>query len=197
MKFIRNFLIIFIYLITCLIVVNYLPKTFEIYKNIFFSKNTLPKINLITHENKKIKNIDLIKKPAIFFFGFTNCPDICPLTLYKISEAVKQLNVENKLKIFFITLDPDRDGVNELKKYLKYYDTNITGITGKIENIKIISNYMDIKFVKRGDKNDYTIDHTASALLYDKNLNLFDKIYYNEDIEDSKKKINKLINFSF
>ncbi len=67
MKFIRNFLIIFIYFITCLIVVNYLPKTFEIYNNIFFSKKTLPKINLITHENKKIKNIDLSKKPAIFF----------------------------------------------------------------------------------------------------------------------------------
>lgn len=197
MKFIRNFLVIFLYLITCLLIINYLPKTVDIYKNFFLSKNTLPKIDLVTHENKKINNINLNNKPAIFFFGFTNCPDVCPLTLYKISEAVKQLNVQNKMKIFFITLDPDRDGVNELKKYLKYYDTNITGITGKIENIKIISNYMNVKFVKRGDKNNYTIDHTASVFLYDKNFNLFDKIYYDENIDDTKVKISKLIKFSF
>ena len=95
-----------------------------------------------------------------------------------------------------MTLDPERDGPNELNRYLKFYKLDITGLTGKIENISKLSKFMNIKFVKRKVDNDYTIDHTASVILLDKELNIIDKIYYDEDLKKSSEKIKNLIKAS-
>lgn len=198
MKFVKNFSIVFIYFILFIVVINFLPKINNFISTEFYSKKEKNILNfkLITHQNKIFEKNDLEKKPSIFFFGFTNCPDVCPLTLYKISQSIIQLKAENKIKIFFVTLDPERDGPNELKKYLSFYQINITGLTGKIEDIKKLSKLMNIKFVKRKVDNDYTIDHTASIILLDKKLNIVEKIYYEEDIKKSSKKIENLLRTS-
>ena len=198
MRLLKNFSIILLYFIIFITIINFLPKTINFLNTKFYknSEKTILDFKFITPLNKDFKINDLKKKPSIFFFGFTNCPDVCPLTLYKISQSINQLKVENKIKVFFVTLDPERDGPNELNKYLKFYKLDITGLTGKIENINKLSKFMNIKFVKRKVDDDYTIDHTASVILLDKKLNIVDKIYYDEDLKKSSEKIMNLIKAS-
>ena len=70
------------------------------------------------------------------FFGFTNCPDICPMTLNKMDIAISRLKKENKsLKLFFISIDPERDTPEVVKDYLSSFENNFVGITGEPEKI--------------------------------------------------------------
>ena len=74
------------------------------------------------------------------FFGFTNCPDICPMTLNKMDIAISRLKKENKsLKLFFISVDPERDTPEVLKDYLNSFENNFVGITGEPEKIYLLS----------------------------------------------------------
>ena len=83
------------------------------------------------------------------FFGFTNCPDVCPLTLNKINLILEELKKEKKtLKVFFISIDPDRDTPEVMKDYLSSYENKIIGITGEPEKIFVLSKSWNIKSQK-------------------------------------------------
>ena len=70
------------------------------------------------------------------FFGFTHCPDVCPMTLNKLSIILENLESENKvLKVFFISIDPERDTPEVIKDYLSSFEGKFIGITGKPEKI--------------------------------------------------------------
>ena len=75
------------------------------------------------------------------FFGFTNCPDVCPLTLVNIDQVLEKLNDNEKKKInvFFISIDPERDSPEIMKDYLEGFENKIFGITGNPENIFALS----------------------------------------------------------
>ncbi len=196
MKFIKNFLIVLFIFIVFLTIVNYLPKISEIFNDKFSVKKNLniSNIKLITHKNDKFDKSFLGDRPSAFFFGFTHCPDICPLTLYKVSEAVNSLEINSDFNIFFVTLDPERDKPFVLKNYLEFYNGNIIGLTGKLDEINKLSKLMNINFVKRNVDDTYTIDHSASVILLDKNFNKVDQIFFDDDIEVTKNKIQKTIN---
>ena len=74
------------------------------------------------------------------FFGFTNCPDVCPITLNKLSLIIDELKKEKKnLKVFFISIDPERDTPATMKSYLSSFEDTIVGITGESEKIFFLS----------------------------------------------------------
>ena len=72
----------------------------------------------------------------MFFFGFTNCPDICPLTLAKLSITLQKIEDDKNLIIYFVSLDPERDKPEILKNYLQPFHEQVIGLTGSQYNLK-------------------------------------------------------------
>jgi protein SCO1 len=117
----------------------------------------------ITDENMK-------GRPFLVFFGYTHCPDICPTTLFEISEVLRKLGPDaNRTGALFITVDPERDTAAALKDYLSNFDSHLRGLTGDpaAVNAALKAYRVYAKKVPLKD-GDYTMDHTALVYLMDK-----------------------------
>jgi len=128
------------------------------------------------------------------FFGFTNCPDVCPMTLNKLINILNELEKENKsLKVFFISIDPKRDKPDVMKNYLSSFENKIVGITGESEKIFLLSQSWGIKSQKIFSENgDYTVDHSSPVLLL-KDGKYISRITHHDDIDESLKIIKKIL----
>ena len=128
------------------------------------------------------------------FFGFTNCPDVCPMTLNKLTFILNELEKEKKkLKIFFISIDPKRDTPNVMKDYLSSFENKIIGITGETDKIFTLSKSWGIKSEKIFSENgNYTVDHSSPILLL-KNGKYNGRITHNNNIEESLKIIKEIL----
>lgn len=125
---------------------------------------------LIDQDGKTVTDASFKGKPFLVFFGFTHCPDVCPTTLYEISEVLKQLGPDaNRTAALFITVDPERDTPGELKRYISSFHSGIVGLTGSQEAIDAVAREYRV-FAKKvpGKDGDYTMDHTAVVFLMDK-----------------------------
>jgi protein SCO1/2 len=112
----------------------------------------------------------LTGQPYAIFFGFTNCPDICPTTLLEMSNALGKLGVDgDRLKVLFVTLDPERDTPANLRTYLSSFDARIIGLTGTVEQIAAVAKLWNASFYKLlEDDGSYTIVHSAYVYLMDR-----------------------------
>ncbi len=98
------------------------------------------KFNLRDMNNEIITDESFKGPLTAIFFGFTHCPDICPMTLNKMDIVFSKLEKENKtLKLFFISVDPERDTPEVLKNYLSSFKNSFIGITGEPEKIYLLS----------------------------------------------------------
>tara|TARA_B100000965_G_C19532594_1_gene731830 strand:- start:704 stop:1228 length:525 start_codon:yes stop_codon:yes gene_type:complete len=148
--------------------------------------------SLTDMNNNKITD-DSFKGPlTAIFFGFTNCPDICPMTLNKMDIAINKLKNENEsLKLFFITVDPERDTPEVVKDYLSSFENNFVGITGEPEKIYLLSKSWGIlsqKIFK--DNGEYNVDHSSPVILL-KNGKYIARISHKDDVKKSIKIIKK------
>ncbi|MCB1457220.1 MAG: SCO family protein, partial [Nitratireductor sp.] len=110
---------------------------------------------------------DIAGKPYAIFFGFTNCPEVCPTTLYEASGWLEQLGSDaDKIGIYFVTVDPERDTPELIAEYVSSFDKRIVGLTGTPEQIETIKKEYRV-FSQKVDLEGggYTIDHTASIYL--------------------------------
>jgi protein SCO1/2 len=114
---------------------------------------------------------DMKGRPFLVFFGFTHCPDICPTTLFDLSQVLKQLGPDaDRAGALFITVDPERDTPAVLKDYLSNFDPHLRGLTGDQASIDAaIKAYRVYAKKVPLDGGDYTMDHTAIVYLMDKN----------------------------
>ena len=128
------------------------------------------------------------------FFGFTNCPDVCPMTLNKLTLILDELKKEKKtLKVFFISIDPEQDTPNVMKSYLNSFENTIVGITGESEKIFVLSKSWGIKSQKIfSEDGNYTVDHSSPVLLL-KNGKYTDRITHHDNIEESLKIIKRIL----
>jgi len=134
---------------------------------------------LVNHLGNNTTNKDFKNNFLLVFFGFTNCPDICPNTLNNISKVMDQLDKNVSIIPLFITVDPERDTVEVLKKYLTNFHPKIIGLTGTNEQIdsvkkkyKIFSKkVMQIEKESHVDHGDYGVGHTTIIYLMDKKGN--------------------------
>ena len=148
--------------------------------------------SLTDMNNNKITD-DSFKGPlTAIFFGFTNCPDICPMTLNKMDIAISKLKNENEsLNLFFITVDPERDTPEVVKDYLSSFENNFVGITGEPEKIYLLSKSWGIlsqKIFK--DNGEYNVDHSSPVILL-KNGKYIARISHKDDVKKSIKIIKK------
>ncbi len=129
------------------------------------------------------------------FFGFTNCPDVCPMTLNKIDIALDKIekNKKKNIKVFFISVDPDRDSPKVIKDYLSNFENNFIGITGDPGKIFLLSQSWGIISQKIFFENgDYNIDHSSPVILL-KDGKYIAKISHRDDIKKSIKILNKYL----
>ena len=159
------------------------------------SKN-INKFKLVTHSNEKFDDKFFSNYPSLIFFGFLNCPDVCPFTLTKIEEIINKLKEKSDfIRFYFVTVDPERDKIEDLKEYLSAFHSKIIGVTGS--NIGI-ENFLKYMYVYKKeiplDNNNYTIDHSSQIFLFKKNGSFFGTISTDEKYNNILGKINKLIN---
>lgn len=120
--------------------------------------------------------------PTMVFFGFTHCPDVCPTTLGDILTWREELPEAAGLPIYFVTVDPERDTADILGEYLSWVD-GIQGVTGSREQLDKALEAFRIYAAKVPlDGGDYTMDHSASVLLFDRNGQYMDRIAYQEEL---------------
>jgi protein SCO1/2 len=150
---------------------------------------------LIDSNGNKITEAAFVGSPTVLFFGFTHCPTVCPLALHRLSLLIEKLGKDqNKLKAYFITLDPERDTWKVLNKYLTGFNNRIIGITGESEKIKTLAKSWGIYSKKVPlDGDNYSIDHTALIFLLKSNGNFLKTIDFEDDFELSLKEIKKLL----
>ncbi len=145
--------------------------------------------------NNNIITEKSFESPATaLFFGFTNCPDVCPITLNKLSFIIDELKKDKKkLKVFFISIDPKRDTPEVMKSYLNSFENEIIGITGEPEKIFILSKSWGIKSQKIfSEDGNYTVDHSSPILLL-KNGKYSGRITHHDNIKESIKIIKKIL----
>ena len=128
------------------------------------------------------------------FFGFTHCPDVCPMTLNKLTVLLEELKKDKKtLKVFFISIDPERDTQIVMKDYLNSFDGKFIGITGEPEKIFMLSKSWGIKSEKIFSENgDYTVNHSSPIILL-KDGKYVNRITHHDDIKESLKIIKKYL----
>ena len=105
------------------------------------------------------------------FFGYTHCPDVCPTTLFDMSEVMRALGPDAaRTAALFITVDPDRDTPAVMKDYLSSFDPHLRGVTGDETAITAVEKEYRVyaKKVPTGKDGDYSMDHTALVYLMDK-----------------------------
>jgi protein SCO1 len=125
---------------------------------------------LVDQNGKPFSDRDMKGKPYLVFFGFTHCPDICPTTLFEMSQLMKKLGPDaDRAGALFITVDPGRDGPAVLKDYLASFDPHLRGLTGDQAAIdQAVKDYRVYAKKVPLQGGDYTMDHTAIVYLMDK-----------------------------
>ena len=129
--------------------------------------------HLEDQNGQPVSDADMKGKPFLVFFGFTHCPDICPTTLFEISQVMKALGPDaDRTGALFITVDPERDTPAVLKDYLSNFDPHLRGLTGNRPAIDAAIKAYRVYAKKIPLENgDYTMDHTAVVYLMDKDGN--------------------------
>ena len=129
------------------------------------------------------------------FFGFTNCPDVCPMTLNNLDLAIKNLDQKkkNKFKVFFVSIDPERDSPEVIKDYLNSFENKIYGITGDPKKIFLMSKSWGVLSEKIfTEDGNYLINHSSSIILL-KDGKYLSRISHHAKYEDIFKNINKYL----
>ncbi len=109
-------------------------------------------------------------KAVVVFFGYTQCPDVCPTTMAELAQAKKALGADgDRVQGIFVTVDPDRDKPALLKEYLAGFDAGFIGLAGSAAETKAAAREFKVFFAKVPGKTEtsYTMDHTAGAYVFD------------------------------
>jgi len=136
----------------------------------------------------KVSLSDFRGKFPIVYFGYMDCPDICPTTLAMISQSLHKLSIKDakKFQLIFISVDPDRDKIKGLKEYVSYFYPTAIGVTSNAKYLKKVSaNYGAYykKIYLKGSKINYSVAHTSFIYIMDKNGKLAKRISHPDSVK--------------
>ena len=123
---------------------------------------------LRNQRNQLFTKNDFKDQFTLVFFGYTNCPDVCPTTIYKLSQIKKKINQDlplANLGIVFITLDPERDTTDRIDEYMSFFDPTMIGLTGEISEIVKLTSSLSVFFQRINKEDGYDFNHTASIFV--------------------------------
>lgn len=161
---------------------------------------TIKNFTLTDHDNQTFSLNDLKSHYKFVYFGFTSCPDICPISLSKISTVLSNLEKYgyNNFKMLFITVDPNRDKTDIMKEYCKYFHKNIIGLTGiKINIDEVVQDfgayYQTMEPQSGEDPKNYMVNHTSLVYFVDKNNNYITHFHLQSKPEEIEKYVMQYI----
>ena len=170
--------------------------------NIYSSKNNISEnlggSFLLKDHNGHLFDSKKIQKKKLIYFGYTYCPDICPMDMLKISQ-IYDMNIalKNKLLPIFITVDPDRDNQKVIKNFVENFNDAFIGLTGTKDAInKVIKSFKIYVNYNKKNSNDksYLVDHSSLIFLIDENDEFLGLLRPNEiNIEKIKKHLKEII----
>lgn len=121
--------------------------------------------------NGKMRKLsDFRGKAVVIFFGYTQCPDVCPTTMAQLAEVMKQLGpLADRVQVLFISLDPDRDTPAILAKYVSAFDPRFLGLVGDKDTTEKVAKEFKVFYQKVPGKQpgSYTLDHSAGTFVFD------------------------------
>lgn len=152
---------------------NFIHKSIDLETGKMLTKPMeLTSFNLINHQDKQFQLKDLENQWSLIFFGYTQCPDVCPSTVFKLNQIYDLLDQDQRIsklpQVIFISIDPERDNPETLSEYLAFFNPRFIGITGDQSEIKKITSTMSVYYEKieqNEDSNSYIMNHTASIFL--------------------------------
>ncbi len=168
--------------------------TFDWYKGHYGGQPFGAAFTLVDQKGAPITEAAFRGKPSIVFFGFTHCPEVCPTTLFEMAGWLKTLGDDGKnLNAYFVTVDPERDTPPVMNTYVSNFSDRIVGISGDPDKVHAMAKSFSIywKKVDTGD-GDYTLDHTASALLLNAKGEFSGTIAYGESADTAIAKLKRL-----
>jgi len=128
----------------------------------------LPQFSLVDQSGNAFTRDDLLGRWHLLFFGFTNCPDICPATLQQLAIAGKRVAGQGATfpGVVLVSVDPERDTPDTLRAYTSHFGSNVVGVTGPAEEIRKLTRALGIYFARSDESNgNYSVDHSAAVLL--------------------------------
>ncbi|HET6786901.1 MAG TPA: SCO family protein [Aquabacterium sp.] len=153
------------------------------------------KLALTDFDGKPRQLSDFKGKVVFVFFGFTQCPDVCPTTMAELAEVRKRLGADgDRLQGVFVTVDPERDTAQVLKAYLQGMDPSFVGLRGSLAETEAVATEFKVFYQKVPTKSGgYTMDHTAGAFVFDTDgqVRLFSR--YGAKVEDLTADIKQLL----
>ena len=124
---------------------------------------------LTNHKGKRVTEKDFMGKFSLIYFGYTYCPDVCPAELQVMAAAIDKLGTKKNLVTpVFITIDPERDTVEQMNSYVSNFHEQLIGLTGTPQEIKAAAKAYKIYYKKAGDdpsSTDYAMDHSSIVYL--------------------------------
>jgi protein SCO1/2 len=170
---------------------------------------------LVSSENEAVTQTAFRGHPTAVFFGYTHCEDVCPTTLFEMGEWLEEIGSEGKnIKVWFVTVDPERDSPEVLESYLSNFSARIEGMTGRPEKVHEMLSGFSIYFRKTApdhshasnaetvhsgtastsdnDAKNYGMAHTTDVLMLDSRGRLFGTIHYQEDAKSAQDKLRNL-----
>lgn len=156
----------------------------------------------LTDQNGQKFDLENLKdKWSMMFFGYTNCPDVCPTTMTLLNSIVKELEEDQKSlpQVIFVTVDPERD-TQQLLSYVSYFNTSFLGLSGSEEELSLLTKQLGILYMKIPNENasgstNYLMDHSSSILLFDPKARLVGIFSTPHEKEDIKQRYLKITQF--
>ena len=154
-----------------------------------------PSFELTDHTGRPFSSTMLAGQPYAVFFGFTHCPDVCPTTLLEMSNNLKALGADgDRLRIVFVTVDPEQDTPELLRQYLSSFDPRIIGLTGSEQQIAAAAKGWNAFHNKIPESDGtYTIVHSGYVYLMDRGNRLAGTLGFQDMEEEQVAKLRALI----
>jgi protein SCO1/2 len=126
----------------------------------------LNQFSLADQNGNELTKRDLLGQWTLLFLGYTHCPDICPMTLVKLNEVVEALKHDNNVKVWFVSVDPNRDTEHKRKAYVDYFNPSFKAVSAKHEQLfPFVRNIGLVYAVNNSNEENYYVDHSASIAL--------------------------------
>ncbi|KAF8394900.1 hypothetical protein HHK36_018838 [Tetracentron sinense] len=142
--------------------------------------------SLINHDGKSVSDRDFLGKWTLIYYGFTHCPDICPDELQKIAAAVDKIKEQAGIEIVpvFISVDPERDTVEQVREYIKEFHPNLIGLTGTPDEIRKVARAYRVYYMKTEEEgSDYLVDHSIIMYLMGPDMEFVKFFGKNHDVD--------------
>lgn len=164
------------------------------------SKNNLSvntSFTLVDDKGAVFNYSNLEGKFSLIYFGFSYCPDICPLTLQKLRQVSSSLkDTNNNIQFIFVSVDPQRDDLQTLQKFTEEFDNKIIGVTGKKEEIEKLASSLKVYYAANNstDNKNYFVDHSSFIYLVNQSGKLLYQFTQDATAQQISEQINKTFN---